>query len=687
MKKIKKILTGTLISAISITAIGCGSTNNKLAKNIDKSMADFVTCINNLDYVDTTKPSSEKVGKIVETNAGISPFVMKKRRLSGINQINNSQDSLTYLNEKLSENDIENTITRPTDRSGDFSLFILSDVPFITLTSEDNTTNLNLNLKFSTNKIEEKSTEIDSKINTLILKRSILMIYVNEIYNGNVNFSDESKVAINAYLNVIKENTSYLNGNRGMVRNQLSLASDLVQNEKNDDLVNYYIIKSGEALETRASKLDSTISAIDSIIKIIEDNLSSSSSYYNVKLSGTYEEIISNIQSETNGEVGEITNNSTNQEIANSILNSLKLTKESFTNSQDEIEHNQTTQNSDNTINNNSNNTTTNIGNDNSNTDLATNNNTSLNTTNNTANTITNQSNTNSNTINGTNISNTNNALTNTTNRNLTNTNNNSINATNNPIYNGTTYSTKTNNVNSNVFTPVTNNSPTNNSLTANTSNNQNASLVQDNNLNSGLKINNGTNLNNSNSKVTNNANQNQTIRNNSINQSRNNNTISRNQTTISNNTTTSNINNVNNNLKSSTNITNNPNTNNQSNNGVSNSNNTTINRRVVRQNESNNTTTSTNNINNSVTRNNGLNTTRNVNNKNSNTSQVNQSNNQNNLQNNIMTTEYYPHRTKDIKDEDIIRENRATLQNNTANSTKTNNTNNRIINQNLKNN
>lgn len=321
--KIKKILTATVVSALSISAVGCGTNNTKLAKNIDSSMSDFVSSINNLDYVETSKTASatapSKYGKIVETSANAQNDNGKK-----IKVYNSKNGSVQFLNNKIDEVEIENTITRPENRNDNFKLFVLSESPFVTISSDDNQASLNMSIKFSTNKIEETSTEIESKINTLILKRSILMIYVNEIYNGNVNFTEDDKVAINAYVNVIKENTSYLNGNRGMVKNQLGLASGLVSSESNENLINYYIIKSGEALETRASKLDSAISAIDSIIKIIETNLSENSNYYKSNLSFTYDNLVSAME-KVNKEQTEITKTSTNKEIADSISNSLNF--------------------------------------------------------------------------------------------------------------------------------------------------------------------------------------------------------------------------------------------------------------------------------------------------------------------------------------------------------------------------
>lgn len=339
--KIKKIITTTIISAVSLTAIGCGTNNNKIAKNINKSMDDFVSSINNLDYVETSSaktPTNKSIGKIVETSANNNNTM----------QIKTNGNHIQFLNNNISEAEIENTITIPSERTDNFNLFVLSSTPFVTFTSDDNES-LNINVKFSTDQIEETSDEIESKINSLIVKRSILMIYVNEIYNGNVTLSEENKLAINAYVNVIKENTSFLNGNRGMVKNQLSLASDLVSSESNDNLINYYIIKSGEALETRANKLDSTISAIDSIINIIEANLTNTSTYYQTNLSVTYNNLISNIDKNSN--VNEITENSTNAEIASKIACTLdfcsdKQDDKSSINSEVNQQSNQITQES-----------------------------------------------------------------------------------------------------------------------------------------------------------------------------------------------------------------------------------------------------------------------------------------------------------------------------------------------------
>lgn len=351
-KNLKNIITATVASALSFTAIGCSTTAFKVAKNIDTSMEKFVTSINSLDYVDTSSTASaasigemsfdsqnRKVGKIVETSAATAPnnYITKSATENAVQDDNNANSKnyeisdmmfrdkqpVKFLNDSLANTIIENTITLPALHKNLTKLYILTDTPFITISSSNNFENIESSA--TTEKITNTSRQIDEKINTLILKRAILMIYVNEIYSGNVELSNESKVAINAYVNVIKENTSFLNGNRGMVKNQLSLANDLMSSGENFELINFYFIKSGEALEIRLNKLDSSISAIDSITEIIESNLKSNSPYYNSNLSDTYSDFVSHLGEIKNTESGSINENSTDKEIADSILGSLNF--------------------------------------------------------------------------------------------------------------------------------------------------------------------------------------------------------------------------------------------------------------------------------------------------------------------------------------------------------------------------
>lgn len=319
-EKFKKIMVTTLVSMTAGTAIGCANTDSKIAKKINNGVNEFVSSINKLDYVDTSN-SSSNLGKIVS-----------------------AANNTSYFNKLAKNTNIENTITSPSERTDNFKLFVLSDTPYISLTSSDN--GINLSMQFSTEKIENTSDDISEKINKLILKRAILMVYVNEIYSGNVELSDENRTAINAYVNVIKENASFLNGNRGMVKNQLGIASNLIENETNSDIINYYIIKSGEALEIRSNKIDSTISAIESIISILEQNLKPSSCYYQNNLTTKYDNMLANISTENSSDE--------NVKLAKDIAESINLIESTSSTNQenstsDTSVNNQTTLNNQNT--------------------------------------------------------------------------------------------------------------------------------------------------------------------------------------------------------------------------------------------------------------------------------------------------------------------------------------------------
>lgn len=339
--KIKKIIAASSLMVAALGAVGCSQSSQKIAKNIDRSMSEFVSCLNNLDLVvpsaNASKPAfskevanqggaqskDKKVGKIVETSASPSGDDTQSEGAADYKitkLIMTQRVPIEYANEGAYSKIFERVVSTPSDRSGFTNLFVLSTTPFITITSGDE--ELYKKSVELSESIENKSVSIDQKINALILRRSILMIYVNEIYSGNVTLSEENKVAINAYVNVIKENTSFLNGNRGMVKNQLTLADDLNKSGSNNQLIGFYMIKSKEALEVRANKLDSAISAIDSIIDILESSLTDKSPYYNKNLSASYESMANSINS---NEIyrGEINKASSNKEVADKILSSL----------------------------------------------------------------------------------------------------------------------------------------------------------------------------------------------------------------------------------------------------------------------------------------------------------------------------------------------------------------------------
>lgn len=135
-------------------------------------------------------------------------------------------------------------------------------------------------VNFSTESITSNTSKVGEKITELISLRSNLLIYINDLYKGNINLSKEDKNALNAYMNIIKDNTSYLNQNRGIITNELSHASDLHTSSPTSSLINAYIIRTNEAIMSRIVKLESSISAMSSIVDIMKGSVNNNSPSY-----------------------------------------------------------------------------------------------------------------------------------------------------------------------------------------------------------------------------------------------------------------------------------------------------------------------------------------------------------------------------------------------------------------------
>lgn len=118
-----------------------------------------------------------------------------------------------------------------------------------------------------------------SKINVLLSTRGDLLLYLSEIYSGNVAFESADLLSINVYLNILKDNSTYLSSYNGMLKNQINQATTLFENQENVNLINAYLIKAIETLQVRCAKVDTSVLAMSSIIDIIKCNLVND--YYN----------------------------------------------------------------------------------------------------------------------------------------------------------------------------------------------------------------------------------------------------------------------------------------------------------------------------------------------------------------------------------------------------------------------
>lgn len=143
---------------------------------------------------------------------------------------------------------------------------------FDELNSQIENGSLNIS-EIDTEEIYESNAELKSKINVLMSIRSDLDSATNELVSGNVNLTEENYLSIKVYLDIIKDNSNYLTNYVGIIKNQIAEANELINAQRNLNIVNAYAIKIVETLSIRSSKVDTTILAMNSIVDIINNNL------------------------------------------------------------------------------------------------------------------------------------------------------------------------------------------------------------------------------------------------------------------------------------------------------------------------------------------------------------------------------------------------------------------------------
>lgn len=339
MKKTITFLSLIFIIPALFVFTGCKNEDKTLAKNLDNTITNLIYSVSSLDFADsnilsdlngfsqnsvsnfnTNCPTDITNDKNSNQNINNSSNQIdlynynqtddyyneprKPRRSFGKTPISRlDQQSSKYNNQTNGTERIKYEIYKSKNNNGSNQLSTFS-----------NQTNNEIRLvKFSTDEISKNDSLIREKITALINERSNLLLCINDLYKGNVSLSIASKNAINAYMNIIKDNTSYLNQNKGIVTNQLSEANKLYEENNNSSLINAYIIRTNEAVASRIVKIESSISAMQAITQIIQGSLKSTSPNYNMNM-------INNKNTDNNISILEQNeNNNINQESDNNL--------------------------------------------------------------------------------------------------------------------------------------------------------------------------------------------------------------------------------------------------------------------------------------------------------------------------------------------------------------------------------
>lgn len=122
------------------------------------------------------------------------------------------------------------------------------------------------------------SARISELIADLVKVRTVIMLYISDLYNGSITLSQDEINAINSYANIIKESTAYLKSNQGTVKNHLAEATNFGNTVGYASLANSHIIRATEVLNTRGAKIESAVIATMNIIDILKTNVENAKS-------------------------------------------------------------------------------------------------------------------------------------------------------------------------------------------------------------------------------------------------------------------------------------------------------------------------------------------------------------------------------------------------------------------------
>lgn len=344
----KKIIRFTMLSLLSLSLIiftGCNSADKTLAKNLDNTVTNLVYSITNLDFADTAdlnllSTNTNKTNNITDNkeneNITENQISNNSKNANCCENCNNSDSLSQFQTNNQNYNMNENMSGYPgfnkefCDKpisKAKYNTYCYGNSNTNSVVSNQTNTADNMQEKnetkvlvsFSTEQISENNQTLQSLISKLINKRSNLLLYINDLYKGNVTIASTNKNAVNAYMNILKDNTSYFNQHRGLVTNQIDQAKELYNSDNSSSLINAYIIRTNEAIATRIAKLESSISAMDSILDIMKGSQNSNSKSY--ILNNYNQNVTRNNNVKTQDNINKPINTETTNQINNENLN------------------------------------------------------------------------------------------------------------------------------------------------------------------------------------------------------------------------------------------------------------------------------------------------------------------------------------------------------------------------------
>ena len=246
------LLNSTNTINSSSTNMNC--TNNLGANNCDNLCSDCNNCgnttngLNTIDSeINTGNATTTELGGLFCENCG-----------TGLN--NNINEELT------TNNAVDGTLTGTSTTTGSLANSNTSNL----LQNTDTTNQPSYSVYVDTSLIATSARDLNQILMQISQKRGVIMLYCTDLRSGNAQLSVDDKNAINEYIAIIKETTSYLNTYANTLSTYMNNVKTIAYTENAQEMVNAKLIRANEILKTRYAKLDTCIDSLDAIIAIMQ---------------------------------------------------------------------------------------------------------------------------------------------------------------------------------------------------------------------------------------------------------------------------------------------------------------------------------------------------------------------------------------------------------------------------------
>lgn len=287
----KRFVCCLTICFLSFAFCGCETTDTEIANALEGNMTRLVYSVGYLDSI-----SADEINSLVN---GGSTYFYNSSLYNGSGVIDNMVDdpNLASVDGTRIEGGLQGspltasaTATNYRSRSYSSSLTPISSTSAVASTPTYSGGVVDISL------LETSAADLNDILLEISQRRGIIMLYCTDLRSGRASLTSEDKVALNEYIDIIKETTNYLNNNAGNLTNHYNNISSIALEENSAEIINARLIRANETLKTRYAKLDTCLDSLAAITNILVTRIGPTyTDLYSSSLTGGVNNISNNL--------------------------------------------------------------------------------------------------------------------------------------------------------------------------------------------------------------------------------------------------------------------------------------------------------------------------------------------------------------------------------------------------------